>query len=136
MSTAANFLWVADYTGDVDNPAFFENMFLTPSKEKLSTFWRRLQNTRLYVEGKLAYWWYSTRTCEAVMREFFGEDMPSLAELKRTVSLVMGNSHDILVGPKAAVPRFLPVAGIHLTEPDSSKIPKVQSSGIKRKPLQ
>ena len=126
VSSSANYPWEADYTGDVDNPAFYETQFLEPSKDKLNTFWRRLENTRLYVEGKLAYWWYSTRPSEAVMREFFGEDVPSLADLKRNVSLVIGNSHDILVGPKATVPRFLPVSGIHLTEPDFSKVPKVR----------
>jgi len=89
---------------------------------------RRVRNLVAYLKSKIGYYLYITRPTEAVMRTYFGDNVPPLSELRRNVSLVMVNTHASVLGAKPTVPRVLPVAGIHVTSPDPRNLPQVSNA--------
>jgi glucuronosyltransferase len=55
-------------------------------------------------------------------KEIFGENIPSMKELERHLSLVLTNTDPILDHPQAVAPNFIPVGGLHTRK--SNNIPE------------
>ncbi|XP_063241754.1 UDP-glucosyltransferase 2-like [Bacillus rossius redtenbacheri] len=120
LVTSVAFPWTHARIGNPDHPAYVPSYFL-PYTSRMN-FWQRLTNTVYNVLIKAGNDFYGNRPTSAVMREFFGEDVPSVEELASNASLVLVNSHFSVTGPRPAVPAFVEVGGIQIQEP--KKLPQ------------
>lgn len=60
---------------------------------------------------------------DKLLRERFGQDMPSVIDLKKNTSLLMINTHYALSGVRPNVPAIVEIGGIHVKKP--KKLSKV-----------
>lgn len=57
------------------------------------------------------------RTDNAILREKFGDNMPSVVEISKKISLMLVNTHYSLSGPRPLSPQVIEVGGVHIKEP-------------------
>ena len=113
--------WCYERIGTPDNPAYVPNLLLGHSDKM--TFMERLVNTFVYI---LTYWeyhfWFDMPS-QAIVRKYFGESTPPLAELAKKTSLILVNRHFTINQPIPNVPGIIEVGGIHVQVP--KKVPQV-----------
>lgn len=56
------------------------------------------------------------RTDNAILRRRFGNDMPSVVDISKKVSLILTNTHYSLNGPRPLSPKVIEVGGVHIKE--------------------
>lgn len=57
------------------------------------------------------------RSDNAILRRKFGEDMPSVTDLSKQISVVLVNTHYSLNGPRPFSHSVIELGGIHIKEP-------------------
>lgn len=57
------------------------------------------------------------RTDNVILRRRFGDDMPSVTDIAKKISLLLVNTHYSLSGPRALSPKVIEVGGVHIKEP-------------------
>ncbi len=57
------------------------------------------------------------RVDNAILRRKFGNDMPSVADISKQMSLLLSNTHYSLSGPRELPPKVVEVGGVHIKEP-------------------
>lgn len=60
---------------------------------------------------------FMDRSDNRILRKKFGDDMPSVAELSKKLSVILVNTHYSLSGPRAFSPKVIEVGGVHIKEP-------------------
>ncbi|KAJ4434826.1 hypothetical protein ANN_23397, partial [Periplaneta americana] len=112
--------WLNDRIGNPDNPSYIPNFYL-PYSNRMS-FMQRVINTVVNEITKYAITLYCDHRMDELSRQLFGEDIPSVAELRKKTSLVLVNSHFTLSYPRPLVPAFVEVGGLHIKS--GGKLPK------------
>lgn len=64
------------------------------------------------------------RSDDAIIKQRFGENVPSVTELSKNISVMLVNTHYSLNGPKPISPKVVEVGGAHIKE--TKPIEKVQ----------
>lgn len=55
---------------------------------------------------------------DAILRRKFGEDVPSVTELSKNLSIMLVNTHYSLNGPRPISPSVIEIGGAHIKEPE------------------
>lgn len=108
----------------VGNPASFSFVpSATFGYSDRMTFIERVYNTLYGISYHLYlnYLYYPLH--EDLYRKYFGNDGPSLQEIRKNVSLVLIYSHVCLESPRPYLPNMIPVGGFHVLAP--KKLPQV-----------
>jgi glucuronosyltransferase len=121
MTSSVMLPWGNDRVGNPDHPAYIPNYFLPYSQHM--TFGERLVNTVFLEIVKLGNYYFADLPVEKLSRQYFGQDVPSIAELKKKTSLILVNSHFSLNIPRPTIPALIEVAGLHIQS--HGKLPKV-----------
>lgn len=79
------------------------------------TFFQRVINTLSLGIGKYLFPYLEMPT-EHILRDQFGEDFPSLAELKRATSLWFLNSEPLIEFPRPITHKMIDIGGITVSE--------------------
>ncbi|KAG4074841.1 hypothetical protein HA402_009266 [Bradysia odoriphaga] len=107
--------WHYDRVGNPHLPSFVPSLFLEHSD--IMTFKQRLLNFIDIHLKKAAYNWIVDGYTDQMLKEIFGNKIPSVAELKKETSLMFVNSHYSLSGVKPLSPAVIEIGGIHIKEP-------------------
>ncbi|KRT85102.1 Glycosyltransferase [Oryctes borbonicus] len=110
--TSVSLPWAPSLIGLPDNPAYIPNYF-TMFLPKMG-FGDRFFNTMTYIITKIGFEVQSNKQSNAVVKKFFGPQLPDLDDLARNVSLVLVNSHFSTHQSRPVVPNFVEVAGLHI----------------------
>ncbi|XP_049938135.1 UDP-glucosyltransferase 2-like isoform X1 [Schistocerca serialis cubense] len=107
--------------GNPTNPAYLPDVFVgLPDR---MTFWQRLYNTYHYLRF-MHYWFYTVLPeHEAVMRQYFGPDPPSVFETERNFSLLIVTAHFSSHYPRPNLPNVIELTGLHV-ETDTKPLPQ------------
>jgi glucuronosyltransferase len=114
MITSVMLPWANDRIGNSDHPAYIPNYFLPYTQHM--TFGERFINTVTTEVLKLGHYYFSELPMDKLSRQYFGSDVPPIAELKKKTSLILVNSHFSLHVPRPTVPALIEVGGIHIQE--------------------
>jgi glucuronosyltransferase len=89
-------------------------------------FWERTINTIVGTGWRLGRRYYYLPGQDAIMRKYFNDsdDLPSVAEIEYTTSLVLLNHHFSISYPRPLMPNMVQVGGMHVQPP--KKLPQVQ----------
>ncbi|KAJ8881421.1 hypothetical protein PR048_017902 [Dryococelus australis] len=115
VSTGILLPWASDVFGNPDNPSYIPAHFF-PYPVRMS-FWQRLVNAVSLVLFKAVHKTVFSREADRMARKYLGENVPSVEEIARTMSLQLVNTHLSLHQPRPMVPAVVEVGGLHLREP-------------------
>lgn len=89
-------------------------------------FWERMWNTIVGTFWRLGRQYYYLPGHDTIMRKHFNDsdDLPSVAEIELTTSLVLLNHHFSISYPRPLVPNLVQVGGMHVQAP--KKLPQVE----------
>jgi glucuronosyltransferase len=115
--------WIGDWVGNPNPYAYVPDPFLS-YKDKMN-FWERMINTLMGTAWRLGRMYYYLPGQDAIMRKHFNEsdDLPSLAAIEYTTSLVLLNHHFSISYPRPFMPNMVQVGGMHVQAP--KKLPQV-----------
>jgi hypothetical protein len=115
--------WIGDWVGNPNPYAYVPDPFLEYS-DKMN-FWERTINTIVGTGWKLGRRYYYLPGQDTIMRRHFNDaDLPSVAEIEYSTSLVLLNSHFSLSYPRPLMPNMVQVGGLHVKPPN--KVPQVK----------
>lgn len=117
-SSAVEYPWVSDFTGNDDNPAVVPNALYMAFGQL--DFWQRLENTILYHKEVMSYHSLTDEFQTDIMRKYINPNIPNVREVERSVALTLVNSHPVLFGVKPVLPTVVQTAGLHIEENDST----------------
>jgi glucuronosyltransferase len=115
VSTSVLMPWANHRMGNPDNPSYIPNLF-TPFPGQMN-FAERAVSAVSSVLYKTVFHFLSDSPTQKLVRQYFGQDTPDLAELARNTSLVLVNSHFSLNSPRPLVPGVVEIGGIHIPKP-------------------
>lgn len=95
------------------------------------TFGERLINTIFGLVNDVHYRTIMIPKQDTLMRKYFGNDLPSIDEIIRNVSLVFINHHFSLAYPRPYVSNMIEIGGIHVDPP--KPLPKASSFHTSKK---
>jgi glucuronosyltransferase len=115
--------WIGDWVGNPNPYAYIPDPFLA-YKDKMN-FWERTINTLMGTLWRLGRMYFYLPGQDAVMRKYFNDsdDLPSVADIEYTTSLVLLNHHFSISYPRPLMPNMVQVGGMHVQPP--KKLPKV-----------
>ncbi|XP_034243932.1 UDP-glucuronosyltransferase 2B15-like [Thrips palmi] len=115
LASGPDWPWIHERMGSVDNPSYIINVFTT-FKDPMS-FWDRLRNT--VFATSINYFFQSKLQdgSDAVVREFFGDNVPPLRELVKNTSLLLLNRHESINAARPTPPNIVHVGGLHIAPP-------------------
>jgi glucuronosyltransferase len=115
--------WIGDWVGNPNPYAYVPDPFLS-NKDKMN-FGERMINTLLGTAWRLGRMYYYLPGQDAIMRKHFNDsdDLPSLAAIEYTTSLVLLNHHFSISYPRPLMPNMVQVGGMHVRPP--KKLPQV-----------
>ncbi|XP_049764765.1 UDP-glucosyltransferase 2-like [Schistocerca cancellata] len=100
--------------GNPINPAYLPDVFIGYSDHM--NFWQRLYNTYFTLRF-LDYWQRTVLPAhEAIMREHFGPEPPSVYEVERNFSMLIVAAHFSGHYPRPNVPNVIEVTGLHVED--------------------
>ncbi|KAE8749856.1 UDP-glycosyltransferase-13 [Frankliniella occidentalis] len=112
--TAPDFPWMHERVGSIDNPSYII-AGMEPFAGRMN-FLQKITNVFMCLYNKYMHKVYVNDPSDPVVREFFGQDTPAIAELIKNTSLIMVNSH-VSVNPARPVnPNVINVGGLHLKD--------------------
>ncbi|KAL7293656.1 hypothetical protein TKK_0012735 [Trichogramma kaykai] len=112
LSSATEYPWIADFTGNDDNLAYVPNAFHVGVEEM--SWWERVVNVYGHFKALIQFHHLTDYSQTQSMRKYIDANMPDIREVVRDVSLVLVNSHPILFGVKPLVPSLVQIAGLHV----------------------
>ena len=107
--------WANNWLGNPDNPSYIPNIFTSYSDHM--NFIERIENGITSVLYKMIYHFFSDSPSQQLVHEYFGQDIPDLAELATNTSLLLVNSHFSLNAPRPLVPSVVETGGLHIPKP-------------------
>ncbi|KAG7207215.1 hypothetical protein KM043_008893 [Ampulex compressa] len=118
LSSSMDGPYLQEVMGNPLSSAFVPSAFL--ENPVLSSFWDRLRNAIQNCVQSHQYFFYVARQTE-IMRKYLGQDVPDIAEVERSVSLALINTHHSFHGIRPTTPALVEVGGIHV-EMDEAKL--------------
>jgi glucuronosyltransferase len=115
VSTSVLMPWANHRLGNPDNPSYIPNLF-TPLSGQMN-FLERTVNALTTVLYKAMFHFLSDSPTQKLVHQYFGQDIPDLAELAKNMSLILVNSHFSLNSPRPLVPGVVEIGGIHIVKP-------------------
>ncbi|XP_049309950.1 UDP-glucosyltransferase 2-like [Bactrocera dorsalis] len=112
MSSSAMLPWHYEPMGVPMVTAVMPTMFVGKSEDM--TFGGRLTNWFLHHAMTFLYDNFNTPAIDAIVREKFGQNTPSVAELVKKTSMLFVNQHFSLSGVKPLPPSVLDLGGMHI----------------------
>lgn len=122
-SSAVEYPWVSDFTGNNDNPAVVPNALFMAFGEM--SFWQRLKNTVIYHNEVRKFHTLTEESQTESMRKYISPKIPNIREVEKSVALTLVNSHSILYGVKPVLPTLVQVGGLHVGVKNST-LPQVR----------
>lgn len=115
--------WMGDWVGNPNPYAYVPDPFLAYN-DKMN-FWERMMNTIVGTLWRLGRMYYYLPGQDVIMRKYFNDsdDLPSIASIEYTTSLLLLNHHFSISYPRPLMPNMVQVGGMHVLPP--SKLPKV-----------
>lgn len=113
--------------GSTSNFAFVPELFF-PYTDHM-TFPQRLRNgifhSLVFLYAQVVMW-----DQDAVVKKYFGEDTPSLSDIRKDVALVLTNTHPTVFYPRPMAQNVIPIGGppFHLEGRAVQPLPKVSRS--------
>lgn len=116
--------WIGDWVGNPNPYAYVPDVLLEYG-DKMD-FWERMVNTIVGTFWRLGRQYYYLPGQDAIMRKHFNDsdDLPSVAEIEYTTSLVLLNHHFSISYPRPLMPNMVQVGGMHVQPP--RKLPQVE----------
>jgi hypothetical protein len=114
--------WTSENIGNPEQLAYIPSTFLSFSDHM--SFTERVINTLLYCFLKLARYFVMIPLHTTAAREFFGQDIPTFADLESNASLVLINNHISINYPRPLLPNVIEVGAMHIKH-SPEKLPKV-----------
>ncbi|XP_049808951.1 UDP-glucosyltransferase 2-like [Schistocerca nitens] len=107
--------------GNPDNPAY-SPWWAHPYSDHLS-FWQRLYSSCVWFYFN--YLWFNVvlPKHDAILKNNFGPEVPSIFELERNFSLMLITNHFTQSYPRPNLPNFVEVTGLHI-QPDVKPLPQ------------
>ncbi|XP_026461576.1 UDP-glucuronosyltransferase 1-6-like [Ctenocephalides felis] len=115
LSSSYAMPWVMGRFANPEITSYVPMMFTGNSHQM--TFWQRVKNFVASVLFKTLYRFRVDWPTDKLLRERFGQDMPSVIDLKKNTSLLMINTHYALSGVRPNVPAIVEIGGIHVKKP-------------------
>lgn len=115
IGTSVMMPWGNERFGNPDNPSYIPHHFL-PHSDRMS-FGARLVNTVYQTGVQWAYHFFMDMPSQKIARRYFGDTLPSLADIARNTSLLLLNTHFSMNQPRPFVPQIVEVGGLHLSSP-------------------
>ncbi|EDW76574.1 uncharacterized protein Dwil_GK14593 [Drosophila willistoni] len=112
MSSCALMPWHYERMGAPLIPSYISALFMGKSQEM--SFGGRLANWFTVHSLNLLYKLFSIPAADALVRQKFGPQMPSVGEMVKNTSLMLINQHFSLSGPKPLPPNVIEVGGVHI----------------------
>nr|WHM27968.1 UDP-glycosyltransferase family 468 member A4 [Frankliniella occidentalis] len=84
--------------------------------------WQRAWTLFLHAHSKLVVWWRRP-VQDSLIKRFFGEDAPSVEQLRQHVHVALVNENPILEAARPLPPSLIPVGGMHVKPADLGRIP-------------
>ncbi|KAE8737493.1 UDP-glycosyltransferase-22, partial [Frankliniella occidentalis] len=84
--------------------------------------WQRAWTLYLHAHSKLVVWWWRP-VQDSLIKRFFGEDAPSVEQLRQHVHVALVNENPILEAARPLPPSLIPVGGMHVKPADLGRIP-------------
>ncbi|KAK7788727.1 hypothetical protein R5R35_013368 [Gryllus longicercus] len=100
--------------GNPHNPAVNPDVFSKNSENM--NFWERLENTYIYLWLSQHWYWTILPQQEALMRKYFGQAPPPVAETEYNMSLMILCNHWTTEYPRALLPNVVQLTGLHVRE--------------------
>ncbi|KAK3915620.1 UDP-glucosyltransferase 2 [Frankliniella fusca] len=112
MSSAPDVSWMHERFGSPDNPSYLVNVFT--GYTSAMSLWQRLINACTAVYVNYLHKIIMQEPSEAVVKEFFGPDMPPISEMIKNTSLLLLNRHMSIHAARPVPPNVLHVGGLHI----------------------
>jgi glucuronosyltransferase len=115
--------WANDRFGNPDNPSYIPNLFQTHN-DKMDFFERLLNAVCTIVDKWIVYPLFFDLPGRYTAEKHLGIHLPPLADIARSGSLILVNSHFSLTKARPLVPAVVEVGGIHIDK-SARKLPQV-----------
>jgi len=117
LCTFGGTTWIGDWVGNPNPYAYVPDPFFS-HKDKMN-FWERMINTLMGTAWRLGRMYYYLPGQDAIMRKHFNDydDLPSVAAIEYTTSLVLLNHHFSISYPRPLMPNMVQVGGMHVRAP-------------------
>ncbi|KAJ6648179.1 UDP-glycosyltransferase UGT5, partial [Pseudolycoriella hygida] len=115
LSSSAIMPYYYNRFGLAHSPSHVPVLFLGYSDKM--TFSQRLSNWIAAHTFPLLRRFFMDRTDNIILKQKFGNDMPSVTEISTKISLLLVNTHYSLSGPRSLSPKIIEVGGVHIKEP-------------------
>lgn len=114
MSTFGSFKWTNDLVATPSIASYVPNTF-NGYTDRMN-FWERAYNSLNFWYEDIVMPLLSTPAQQKYLEQLFpnSKNMPTIAELKRNVSLVLLNTHVTLATPRPYAPNMIEVGGLHI----------------------
>lgn len=96
-------------------PGFYPTTFIGGSDNM--NFYHRLSNWFTFTYMNVMYRFLADRDANTALTRRFGNDIPSIGELSKKVSMMFVNQHYSLSGAKHLSPNVIELGGIHIEKP-------------------
>ncbi|XP_048509528.1 UDP-glucosyltransferase 2-like isoform X1 [Athalia rosae] len=120
LSSASIMPLANEELGNPDDPAYIFELNERPISG--ITFWQRLHNTVITIFSKITLSYY-LKEQNALVKKYFGPDMPGVDVLARDISLLIVNTHHVIHGIRPLTPAIVSAAGIHIHD-DKNPLPR------------
>ncbi|XP_026274905.2 UDP-glycosyltransferase UGT5-like isoform X1 [Frankliniella occidentalis] len=112
--------WVDDLMHNPQVPSILAHT-LQPFPHPMN-LWQRAWTLYLHAHQKFLVWW--RRPVEnSLIKRFFGDDAPSVEQLRQHVHVALVNENPVLEAPRPLLPSQIPVGGMHVKPADLGRIP-------------
>lgn len=116
--------WVDDLMGNPPAVGVYP-MTMLPYPQPMA-LWQRVTTLGLYVYTRLLGHWHRPDH-DRVLKEVYGSDVPTSAELRRSVHLALVNENPVLEPARPLPPNVIAVGGMHVKPAKLSNIPAVSA---------
>lgn len=123
FSTIGPSIWTSDLVGLKLSASYIPNV--SNGYTDRMSFWQRMYNSIGLWYEEIATPIFNDRIQDKLKEKIFpnGKELPSIAELRRNVSLVFTNSHVTYGIPQPFAPNQIEIGGIHIN-PEPDPLPK------------
>uniref|UniRef100_A0A0C9RBG1 EGT_1 protein n=1 Tax=Fopius arisanus TaxID=64838 RepID=A0A0C9RBG1_9HYME len=77
-------------------------------------FWQRIANLIQVIRQWHGFYYVAVQAQEKVLRKHFGDNVPSIDELRQGVTLLLQNTHPLLHYPRPMTPNVVQIAGLRM----------------------
>ncbi|CAH0545933.1 unnamed protein product [Brassicogethes aeneus] len=119
-SSLPGFLNTHDALGNPIHPVLSPNFILQSGRRP--TFWHRLISTLHDPVFRLLYKYHNVPKCNKIVQKYFGDNLPSLTEVEKNISLGLFNRNFVFDEIRPSVPAAVDISSAHINPP--KKLPK------------